>query len=91
MSKNLSSSASVTPALLDAKQVCTRKAILRCNMSFSSLSATQRVWALRTCGVLVHTVKKMTTLETTARASCDQKLIQLMRLRVAHPRQAQSN
>ena len=45
-----------------------------------SVDAAQGVRGLRTCGVLVPTVKKMTTLETTARASCDQKLIQLMRL-----------
>ena len=55
---------------------------------FRSLCASMKAWALRACGVLVDTVKKMTTLETTARASCDQKLIQLMRLHVTTPRQA---
>ena len=57
------------------------------NRRLRVLHASQGVRGLRTCGVLVPTVKKMTTLETTARASCDQKLIQLMRLRLATPRQ----
>ena len=59
------------------------------NRRLRVLHASQGVRGLRTCGVLVPTVKKMTTLETTARASCDQKLIQLMRLRFAAPRQVQ--